>query len=73
MKKPEGMLDMMRMKGKDLSNLNEETGYMLGCGKCVDPCALKFRMEKDEDDDMEGMDINTIMGMMGGEKEGKEK
>ena len=71
MKKPEGMLDMMRMKGKDLSNLNEETGYMLGCGKCVDPCSLKFMMEKDDDDDMEDMDMERIMGMMGGERERK--
>ena len=30
-------------KGGEYMKMNEKTGYMMICGKCVDPCNLKFK------------------------------
>ena len=64
MKKPDMMMDMMRMQGKDVGGVNEETGYMLRCGECHDPCALKWKMDHDHDD-MMMMDPEMVLRMGG--------
>lgn len=54
--KPAEVLDMMEKRGEDMSLLNPDTGFYNMCGKCMDPCSLKWRpISKMGGGDMGGM------------------
>ncbi len=51
-RKPERMLEIMAEMGEEApANTNPETGFFPACGKCHDPCALKWRKDGDDEDE----------------------
>ncbi len=65
---PPEMVEAMRAMGKDVMEGHEETGYVPFCGKCRDPCSLKWMMHKTKEEEMmddQMMDEAMSMGNTG--------
>ncbi len=53
-KKPQPLLDLMSELGMSLpENVHPDSGFFLQCGKCYDPCGLKWKMDKKEGEEDE--------------------
>ena len=62
-KKPVMMLLMMQMSGNDLlSKRNVDNGFVNVCGKCKDPCSLRWKPDMMKP--MEGPMGESVMDMM---------